>query len=86
MAHRTLADEVDDLAKVSFKLPPDALKPAADAQKGQTARAQESPAQPEGSAAGKCPTTPLPPHLGQQEALNDRELWHDKPSQLYALH
>ena len=55
MAHRTLADEVDDLAKVSFKLPPDALKPAADAQRGQMARAQESPAQHEGSAAGKWP-------------------------------
>ena len=50
---RTLADEVDDLAKVSFKLPPDALKPAADAQKAQAARAQESPVQTESSAAGE---------------------------------
>ena len=53
---RTLADEVDDLAKVSFKLPPDAVKPAAEAQGAQAARAQESPAQHEGSAAaGKWP-------------------------------
>ncbi|CAL5229785.1 g13174 [Coccomyxa viridis] len=49
---RTLADEVDDLAKVSFKLPPDALKPAVDAQKTQAARAQEAPVQADSSAAG----------------------------------
>ena len=44
---------MDDLAKVSFKLPQDALKPAADAQRAQAARAQESPAQREGSTAGE---------------------------------
>ena len=45
---RTLADEVDDLEKVSFKLPPDAQKPAADAQRTQSAAmaySQELPAQ-----------------------------------------
>jgi hypothetical protein len=45
---RTLADEVDDLAKVSFQLPPDALKPAADAERMQSAamaRTQELPSQ-----------------------------------------
>ena len=47
---------MDDLAKVSFKLPPDVLRPAADAQRAQTAaaaRAHDSAAQQAGSAAGK---------------------------------
>ncbi len=75
---RTLADEVDDLARVSFKLPPDMLRPAADAQRAQSAaaaRAHDSAAQQAGPAAGK----PIPPVMTPSCDGCARECMHEVP-------
>ncbi len=53
---------------MSFKLPLDALKPAADAQRAQTAaaaRAQDAPAQKDSFAAGMC-------NVSIQSAMKER--------------